>query len=191
MSENTKVKPSHLSRIAVVYVRQSSAAQVEHNRESTARQYALTQRAATLGWPADRVTVIDEDLGLSGATAHHRNGFARMAAEVALAHVGIILGLEVSRLARNNADWYRLLDLCSAFALTYIPRLRSCKLPDAFVISSLPSILSGGVTTQQGPIAPSALPDFITVGSEEARSRAGLRPPPKLHVRFCRMQLSR
>ena len=113
MSEHTKIKPAHLSRIAIVYVRQSTAAQVEHNRESTARQYALTQRAAALGWSADRVTVIDEDLGLSGATTHQRGGFARMTAEVALAHVGIILGLEVSRMARNNADWYRLLDLCS------------------------------------------------------------------------------
>jgi DNA invertase Pin-like site-specific DNA recombinase len=113
MTEHTKIKPSHLSRIAIVYVRQSSAAQVEHNRESTVRQYALTQRAAALGWSADRVTVIDEDLGLSGATTHQRNGFARMTAEVALSHVGIILGLEVSRMARNNADWYRLLDLCS------------------------------------------------------------------------------
>ena len=113
MSEHTKIKPSHLSRIAIVYVRQSSAAQVVHNRESTARQYALTQRAATLGWRADQVTVIDEDLGLSGATTHQRGGFARMTAEVALSHVGIILGLEVSRMARNNADWYRLLDLCS------------------------------------------------------------------------------
>ena len=113
MSENAKVKSSHLQRIAVVYVRQSSPSQVEHNRESTVRQYALTERAAALGWHAERITVIDDDLGLSGATAHHRNGFARMTAEVALAHVGIILGLEVSRLARNNADWYRLLDLCS------------------------------------------------------------------------------
>ena len=113
MSEHAKIKPSHVSRIAIVYVRQSSAAQVEHNRESTARQYALTQRAAALGWSADRVTVIDEDLGLSGATTHQRSGFARMTAEVALSHVGIILGLEVSRMARNNADWYRLLDLCS------------------------------------------------------------------------------
>jgi len=113
MSEHAKIKPSHLSRIAIVYVRQSSAAQVEHNRESTARQYGLTQRAAALGWSADRVTVIDEDLGLSGATAYQRSGFARMTAEVALSHVGIILGLEVSRMARNNADWYRLLDLCS------------------------------------------------------------------------------
>lgn len=113
MSENAKVKPSHLQRIAVVYVRQSSASQVENNRESTARQYALTQRAAALGWHAEQITVIDDDLGLSGATAHHRGGFARLTAEVALAHVGIVLGLEVSRLARNNADWYRLLDLCS------------------------------------------------------------------------------
>ena len=113
MSEHTKIKPAHLSRFAIVYVRQSSAAQVEHNRESTARQYALTQRAAALGWSADRVTVIDEDLGLSGATTHQRSGFARMTAEVALSHVGIILGLEVSRMARNNADWYRLLDLCA------------------------------------------------------------------------------
>ena len=78
-----------------------------------ARQYALKQRAEAFGWPADRIVVIDDDLGLSGATAHQRNGFARMAAEVALTHVGIVLGLEVSRLARNNTDWYRLLDLCS------------------------------------------------------------------------------
>jgi DNA invertase Pin-like site-specific DNA recombinase len=113
MSEHTKITPSHLGRIAIVYIRQSSSAQVEHNRESTARQYALTQRAAALGWDADRVTVIDEDLGLSGATTHQRNGFARMTAEVALSHVGIILGLEVSRMARNNTDWYRLLDLCA------------------------------------------------------------------------------
>ena len=113
MSEISKVTSSHQSRIAIVYVRQSSATQVEQNRESTARQYALKQRAEALGWPADRIVIIDDDLGLSGATAHQRSGFARMAAEVALAHVGIILGLEVSRLARNNADWYRLLDLCS------------------------------------------------------------------------------
>lgn len=113
MSEISKVTPSHLSRIAIVYVRQSSATQVENNRESTERQYALTQRAHALGWPIDRIVVIDDDLGLSGATAHQRTGFARMAAEVALAHVGIILGLEVSRLARNNTDWYRLLDLCA------------------------------------------------------------------------------
>jgi DNA invertase Pin-like site-specific DNA recombinase/transposase len=113
MSEIDKIKPSHHGRMALVYVRQSSAAQVEHNRESTMRQYALAQRAAALGWPAERITVVDDDLGLSGSSAHQRGGFGRMAAEVALGHVGLILGLEVSRLARNNADWYRLLDLCA------------------------------------------------------------------------------
>ena len=113
MSEIDKVKASHHSRLALVYVRQSSAAQVEHNRESTLRQYALAQRAAALGWPQARITIIDDDLGLSGSSAHQRGGFARMAADVALGHVGLILGLEVSRLARNNADWYRLLDLCA------------------------------------------------------------------------------
>lgn len=110
---NLKIAPSHLQRAAFVYIRQSSASQVEHNRESTLRQYALAQRAMALGWSEQQVSVVDEDLGLSGASAAHRSGFARMTAEVALGHVGIILGLEVSRLARNNSDWYRLLDLCS------------------------------------------------------------------------------
>lgn len=113
MSEIDKVKACHLQRLALVYVRQSSLAQVEQNRESTRRQYALTERAAALGWPAERISVVDEDLGLSGASTDQRTGFARMTAAVALAHVGVILGLEVSRLARNNADWYRLLDLCA------------------------------------------------------------------------------
>lgn len=112
MTESIKVKPGHLQRSAFVYVRQSSAAQVEHNRESTQRQYGLVQRAEALGWPKARISVIDDDLGLSGASAAHRSGFGRMAAEIALGHVGIVLGLEVSRLARNNTDWYRLLDLC-------------------------------------------------------------------------------
>jgi DNA invertase Pin-like site-specific DNA recombinase/predicted DNA-binding transcriptional regulator AlpA len=107
-----KVKPEHLHRGAFVYVRQSTATQVEHNRESTHRQYALVEHAQSLGWATEQITVIDDDLGLSGATTCGRSGFARMTAEVALGHVGIVLGLEVSRLARNNADWYRLLDLC-------------------------------------------------------------------------------
>ena len=112
MSDAAKVKPSHTQRAAVIYVRQSSAAQVEHNRESTERQYALVHRAVELGWHRDQVTIIDEDLGLSGSGSAKRTGFARLAADVALTKVGIVLGLEVSRLARNNADWYRLLDLC-------------------------------------------------------------------------------
>ena len=111
MTDN-KIKPAHIQRAAVVYIRQSTASQVEHHRESTARQYALVQRACELGWPKEQIMVIDEDLGISGASAGNRAGFARLASEVALSRVGMILGLEVSRLARNNADWYRLLDLC-------------------------------------------------------------------------------
>ena len=113
MMTESKVTAQHLRRAAFVYVRQSSPAQVEHNRESTQRQYALVERAQSLGWAPERVTVIDDDLGLSGASTQGRRGFAHMTAEVALDHVGIVLGLEVSRLARNNADWYRLLDLCA------------------------------------------------------------------------------
>ena len=112
MSDAIKITSSHLARVAIVYLRQSSAAQVENNRESTDRQYALVNKATDLGWAGENVLVIDEDLGLSGSGAVARSGFARLTAEVALGHVGIVLGLEVSRLARNNADWYRLIDLC-------------------------------------------------------------------------------
>jgi DNA invertase Pin-like site-specific DNA recombinase len=112
MTDPAKIKAPHLQRAAYVYIRQSTPGQVEHNRESTARQYALVERACQLGWPKQQVVVIDEDLGLSGSTTDKRSGFARLTSEVALAHVGIVLGLEVSRLARNNADWYRLLELC-------------------------------------------------------------------------------
>ena len=111
MNERAKITASHLSRQAIVYLRQSSAAQVENNRESTERQYALATKARELGWPEDRILVIDEDLGLSGSGSVARSGFARLTAEVALARVGLVLGLEVSRLARNNADWHRLIDL--------------------------------------------------------------------------------
>jgi len=112
MIDPSKIKPSHTQRAAFVYIRQSTPSQVEHNRESTARQYALADKACQLGWSREQVVIIDEDLGLSGSTADKRSGFARLTSEVALAHVGIVLGLEVSRLARNNADWYRLLELC-------------------------------------------------------------------------------
>src|SRR5712692_4312150 len=112
MNDVAKIGVSHLHRIAYVYLRQSSPAQVEHNRESTERQYALVFKAAALGWPSQQVVVIDEDLGVSGTGVVERSGFARLITEVALGHVGIVLGLEVSRLARSNADWYRLLDLC-------------------------------------------------------------------------------
>jgi DNA invertase Pin-like site-specific DNA recombinase len=112
VSERSKLTASHLRRSAFVYVRQSSQAQLERNVESTARQYALVQRAIELGFAREQIVVIDEDLGISGSGLSDRSGFARLAAEVALGHAGLVLGLEVSRLARNNVDWYRLLDLC-------------------------------------------------------------------------------
>ena len=112
MTDLSKIRPAHRQRTAYVYIRQSTPGQVEHNRESTARQYALADRACQLGWSKEQVVLIDEDLGLSGSSTDKRSGFARLTSEVALAHVGIVLGLEVSRLARNNADWYRLLELC-------------------------------------------------------------------------------
>jgi DNA invertase Pin-like site-specific DNA recombinase len=112
MTDPSKIKATHTQRAAFVYLRQSTPSPVEHNRESTARQYALADKACQLGWSKEQVVIIDEDLGLSGSSTDKRSGFTRMTSEVALAHVGIILGLEVSRLARNNADWYRLLELC-------------------------------------------------------------------------------
>ena len=114
MNEATKITAGHLRRSTCVYVRQSTTAQVEHNRESTERQYRLVDRAVELGWERAQVNIVDKDLGVSGSGLKERSGFAQMTAQVALGHVGIVLGLEVSRLARNNADWYRLLDLCGA-----------------------------------------------------------------------------
>ena len=107
-----KVTAAHLSRDAYLYVRQSTIRQVFENTESTTRQYALRERAVALGWPVERVHVIDTDLGQSGATAD-REGFQRLVTEVGLGRAGIVLGLEVSRLARNSTDWHRLLELCA------------------------------------------------------------------------------
>jgi DNA invertase Pin-like site-specific DNA recombinase len=109
----SKVTGGHLRRDAYVYVRQSTVIQVLEHRESLQRQYELAERAVEFGWPASRVVVIDEDLGRSGAEASARTGFQRLVADVGLGQVGLILGIEVSRLARNNADWYQLLDLCA------------------------------------------------------------------------------
>ncbi len=109
----TSILPAHRQRQAFVYIRQSSPSQVERNTESTRRQYALAARAEALGWHPDQITVVDEDLGLSGESADKRDGFNSLAADVALGRAGLVLGLEVSRLARNNADWYRLIDLCA------------------------------------------------------------------------------
>lgn len=107
-----KVTTSHLSRDAYLYVRQSTLRQVVENAESTKRQYALRQRAVALGWPRERITVIDSDLGQSGASTD-REGFQCLVTEVGMGRAGIVLGLEVSRLARNSTDWHRLLEICA------------------------------------------------------------------------------
>jgi len=110
---DTKITASHLRRDAYLYVRQSTMRQVVENTESTQRQYALRQRAVALGWPPERVVVVDSDLGQSGASTTDREGFQQLVAEVGLGHAGIVLGLEVSRLARSSTDWHRLLEICA------------------------------------------------------------------------------
>jgi len=127
------IAPHHRSRLAMIYIRQSSAHQVLHHRESQFRQRSFQQRAADLGWPREQITVIDEDLGQSATKRpQNRTGFQDMVAQAALGHVGIILALELSRLSRSNRDWYHLLDICAVTGTLlsdeeglYDPRLRS------------------------------------------------------------------
>lgn len=113
MNAESKVSGEHLQRAAYLYIRQSTLRQVFENTESTQRQYALRRRAVTLGWPEERIVVIDEDQGQSGASTVEREGFQRLVADVGLGKAGIVMGLEVSRLARNCADWHRLLEICA------------------------------------------------------------------------------
>ena len=112
---SSKVRPEHLEKLAIVYVRQSSHAQVLEHRESTARQYAFADQAVAFGWPRERVLTIDEDLGKSGRTAEGRSGFQRLITEVTLNHVGMVLGLEMSRLARSSKDWHAFFEMCAIF----------------------------------------------------------------------------
>lgn len=110
---DARIASHHLSRDAYLYIRQSTLRQVSENGESTRRQYALRERAMALGWPAERIVVVDQDLGMSGAHSIARDGFQALVAAVGLRKVGIVLGLEVSRLARNSVDWQQLLQLCA------------------------------------------------------------------------------
>lgn len=110
-----KLQAWHYERLAVVYVRQSTPQQVLKHQESTRLQYGLAYRAQDLGWPTERILVIDDDLRTSGTTADGRAGFQRLVSEVSLDHVGITLGIEMSRLARSNRDWHQLLELCALF----------------------------------------------------------------------------
>jgi DNA invertase Pin-like site-specific DNA recombinase len=110
-----KILDRHLDRLAIVYVRQSDPQQVLNHRESRERQYALADLAAAWGWPGDRILIIDDDQGLSGRTADQRGGFQRIVAEATMEHVGLVLGIEMSRIARNNKDWHNLVEMCAIF----------------------------------------------------------------------------
>ncbi len=110
-----KITPRHQDRVAIVYVRQSTVQQVLDHQESTRLQYGLVTRARDLGWAAERIVVIDDDLGQSGASAAGRVGFQRLVSEVSLDHVGLVLGIDMSRLARSSKDWHQLLEVCALF----------------------------------------------------------------------------
>jgi DNA invertase Pin-like site-specific DNA recombinase len=113
----SKVTATHRAQLAYVYVRQSSLNQVRHHGESTDLQYQLVERAVHLGWPRDRVHLVDDDLGKSAVSAEHRQGFQFLMTEIGLGRVGLVISLDASRLARNNSDWYRLIELCSMFGV--------------------------------------------------------------------------
>lgn len=115
LHSNDKIQGHHRDRLAVVYVRQSTLQQLTRHQESTRLQYALVDRALELGWPRARIEVIDEDLGKSGSTTEGRFGFQRLVSEVSLNHVGLVLGIEMSRLARSCRDWHQLLEVCGLF----------------------------------------------------------------------------
>jgi DNA invertase Pin-like site-specific DNA recombinase len=110
-----KILDLQLDRLAVIYIRQSDPQQILNHPESRERQYALADHAVALGWPRDRVLVIDDDQGLTGRWADALDGFQRLLAEVTMEHVGLILGIELSRIARNNRDWHNLLEMCAVF----------------------------------------------------------------------------
>ena len=112
-SQTLKIRPDHVTRNAVIYVRQSTLIQVRVNIGSTARQYDLVKRAQDLGWEQAGIHIIDQDQGQCGASSIGRDGFQLLVAEVGLGHVGAVLSLEVSRLARSCSDWYRLLEICA------------------------------------------------------------------------------
>ena len=112
---SNKIESQHLSQLAMVYVRQSSTRQVRENVELTQLQYDLARRVAKYGWPEEQIITIDDDLGVSGRSLEGRAGFQRLLAEISLNHVGIVMGIEMSRLARNCRDWHQLLELCAVF----------------------------------------------------------------------------
>ena len=131
-----KITSQHLQKTAYVYIRQSSMGQVRHHRESTERQYALQDRASGFGWPTNRIEVLDGDLGCSGASTTDRDDFKTLVADVSLGNAGAVLALEASRLARSNADWHRLIEICG-ITRTLLIDVEGCYDPSDFIDGGL------------------------------------------------------
>jgi hypothetical protein len=167
-----KITSRHLRRQAYLYIRQSTLRQVVENTESTERQYALRQRAVALGWPIEQVVVIDRDLGQSGASAADREGFQQLVRDVGLGRAGLVMGLEVSRLARNSTDWHRLLEICAcgcsriraSRAPFFFGRSRQRRRDTGLVIERLPR-------EEWTALIPDAHPGYITWEAFEENQR--------------------
>ena len=166
-----KVTPKHLNRDAVVYVRQSTIAQVRHNRESTQRQYALQEKALGLGWDSSRICVIDEDLGITGSGRAKRQGFQQLVASVSLGEVGAVFGLEISRLARSSADLMKLLELCGLFHTLVVDE------DGIYDMSDFNDRLVLGLKGTMGEAELFILRSRMLGGKESAAARGGLRFP--------------
>ena len=183
------VTPAHLARRAVVYIRQSTPAQVVSNQESLRLQYALGQRARELGWHASDIDVIDADLGLSGASTTRREGFKELAARVGLSEVGLVLSIDVTRLARNCSDWYPLLDIYG---------LRGCLIADRDGVYD-PGTPNGrlllGLKGTISELELHTIRSRLTAGllAKASRGRPCAHPPrgPRAHARQGRRQGSR
>ena len=179
MSEHAKITPQHRQRRAVVYVRQSTPGQVERNTESSARQYALAERAVELGWPHESVVVVDEDTGRSAAWARSRIGFRELVAEVGLGHVGVILALEVSRLARSSADWHQLLGSVRAHGHADLRRRRDLLARRV----QRPAAARAEGHDERGRVAPDPLAPAGRDREQGAPRRAAPEPPDRARPR--------
>ena len=171
LSMPSKVRPEHLNRDALVYVRQSTMAQVRFNQESTQRQYALREKALSLGWPEESIRVIDGDLGISGSGRIKRPGFAQLVTSVSLGEVGAVFGLEISRLARSSADLMKLLELCALFGTLVIDE------DGIYDMSDFNDRLLIGLKGTMGEAELHFLHARMIGGKENAASRGELRFP--------------
>ena len=171
MQMSPKVTPNHLNRDAIIYVRQSTIAQVRQNRESTKRQYGLQEKALLLGWDSTRIQIIDEDLGISGSGREKRHGFQQLVASVSLGEVGAVFGLEISRLARSSADLMKLLELCGLFHTLVVDE------DGIYDMSDINDRLVLGLKGTMGEAELFILRSRMLGGKESAAARGELRFP--------------